>query len=132
MNATMSGINLADLTVRVALGEEEASSIPRHGQPGIRNHSLLAILLGVVGQGASRWKVLHTIVEAMRGRGIFAQSREDLTPVRLDPLSLIPLGVVTGQLLLRPRAAYHIASGAVSAYSLTAATVETIKALDVK
>jgi hypothetical protein len=68
----------------------------------------------------------------MRGRGIFAGSREDLTPVRIDPLSLIPLSVVTGQLLLRPRAAHHIATGAVNAYSLTAATIETIMAFDGK
>jgi predicted ATP-grasp superfamily ATP-dependent carboligase len=132
MNATLSGVNLADLTVRVALGEEGASAAPRSGQPGIRSHSLMALLLGVANHGASRWEVLHTIAEDMRGRGIFAQSKEDLTPLGSDPLSLIPLGVVTVQLLLRPRAAHHIATGAVNAYSLTAATVETIMAFDEK
>ncbi len=50
----------------------------------------------------------------------------------MDPPSLIPLGVVTGHLLLRPRAAHQIATGTVSAYSLTAAAVETIVALDGK
>lgn len=74
----------------------------------------------------------RNIVQSIRGRGIFAASREDLTPVRVDPLSLIPLGVVTGQLLLRPHAAHHIATGSVSAYSLTAAAVETIMAFDGK
>ncbi len=132
MNATLSGVNLADLTVRVALGEEGASGAPRSGQPGIRSHSLMALLLGVADHGASRREVLHTIGENMRSRGIFAQSREDLTPLRSDPLSLIPLSVVTGQLLLRPRAAHHIATGAVNAYRLTAATVETIMAFDGK
>jgi hypothetical protein len=44
--------------------------------------------------------------------------------------SLIPLGVVSGQLLLSPRAASHISTGTVSAYSLTAAAVETIRALE--
>jgi len=126
MNATLSGVNLADLTVRVALGEEGASGGPRRGQPGIRSHSLLAILLGVAGHGGSRREVLGTILEDMQGRGVFAQSKEDLTPVRLDPPSLIPLGVVTGQLLLRPRAAHRIAAGAVNAYSMSAATIETI------
>ncbi len=92
----------------------------------------MAHLLRVADHGASRWEVLHTIGEDMRGRGIFAQSREDLTPVRSDPLSLIPLSVVTGQLLLCPGAAHHIATGAVNAYSLTTATVETIMAFDEK
>jgi predicted ATP-grasp superfamily ATP-dependent carboligase len=130
MNATLSGVNLADLTVRVALGEEGVSAISNSRQLGIRSHSLMALLLGVADHGASRWEVLHTIEEDLRGRGIFANSREDLTPLRSDPLSLIPLGVVTGQLLLHPRAAHHIATGAVNAYSLSAATVEAIMAFD--
>jgi predicted ATP-grasp superfamily ATP-dependent carboligase len=132
MNATLSGVNLADLTVRIALGEEGAYGTYQSGQPGIRSHSLMALLLGIADHGASRREVLHTLGEDMRGRGIFARSREDLTPVRIDPLSLIPLGVVTGQLLLNPRAANHIATGAVNAYSLTAATVEMIMAFDGK
>jgi hypothetical protein len=132
MNATLSGINLADLTVRVALGEERASADPRRGQPGMRSHSLMAILLGEADHGASRWELLQTLGEDLRGRGIFAESREDLTPICLDPPSLIPLGVVTGQLLLNPHAAHYIATGAVKAYSLSAATVETIMAFDGK
>jgi len=132
MNATLSGVNLADLTVRVALGEVEGSGSPRRGHPGIRSHSLMAILLGVADHGGSRREVLHTIAEDMRGRGIFAESKEDLTPISVDPLSLIPLGVVTGQLLLRPRASHQIATGAINAYSLSADTVETIMAFDGK
>jgi carbamoylphosphate synthase large subunit len=132
MNAALSGVNLADLTVRVALGEVEGSGDPRRGHLGIRSHSLMAIMLGVADHGGSRWEVLLTIAEDMWGRGIFAESQEDLTPVRVDPLSLIPLGVVTGQLLLRPRAAHQIATGAVNAYSLSASTVETIMAFDGK
>jgi len=132
MNATLSGVNLADLTVRVALGEVGASSDTLSGHPGIRSHSLMAILLGIADHGGSRRKVLRTIVEDMRGRGIFAESKEDLTPIRMDPPSLIPLSVVTGQLLFRPRAAHHIATSAINAYSLTAAAVETIMAFDGK
>ena len=130
MNAMLSGVNLADLTVRVALGEVEDTTHLRSGHPGIRSHSLMAILLGVADHGGSRWKLLGTIGEDIRGRGVFARSREDLTPFRKDPPSLIPLGVVCGQLLLNPHAAHHIATGAVNAYSLSASTVETIMALD--
>ena len=130
MNAALSGVNLADLTVRVALGKIGSSGETRRGRPGIRSHSLLAILLGIAAQGGSRRELLHTIVEDTRSRGIFAESREDLTPGRTDPPSLIPLGVVIGQLLLRPRAASRISTGTVSAYSLTAEAVETICALE--
>jgi predicted ATP-grasp superfamily ATP-dependent carboligase len=130
MNAVLSGVNLADLTVRVALGEIEASDVTRCGRPGRRSHSLLAILLGIAEQSGSRREVLRTIAQDIRGCGLFAESQEDLTPLRLDPPSLIPLAVVTGQLLLHPGEAKHLSAGTVNAYSLTAAAVETIMALD--
>lgn len=98
---------------------------------GRHSHSLLANLLGSADHSRSRRDVLHTIGEVIRGRGIFANSREDLTPMRMDPLSLIPLAVVTGQLLLRPSAAHHIATSAISTYSLTASAIETIIAIDI-
>jgi hypothetical protein len=131
-NATLSGVNLADLTVRVALGEMGASGDAQCGLPGRHSHSLLAILLGIADHGGSRWDVLHTIAQDVRGRGNFAESQEDLTPLRMDPPSFLPLAVVTGQLLLNPRAAQHLAANTVNAYSLTATAVETIVALDDK
>ena len=132
MNAALSGVNLADMTVRVALGETEASGVTLFGHSGRRSHSLLAILLGIADHSGSRQEVLRTIAQDIRGLGIFAGSREDLTPVRVDPPSLIPLAAVTGQLLLRPRAAQHIAASTVKAYSLTAAAVETIMSFDLE
>jgi len=132
MNATLSGVNLADLTVRVALDEMEDTSKTQCGHPGLRSHSLMALLLGVADHGGSRRELLRTIVEDIRERGTFARSKEDLTPVRVDPPSLIPLCVVSGQLLLNPHAAHHIATGAINAYSLTDKTVETIMSLDAK
>jgi hypothetical protein len=88
--------------------------------------------MGIADHDGSRRELLRTIVESVRGLGTFARSNEDLTPVRMDPPSLIPLGVVSGQLLLNPHAAHHIATGAINAYSLTTTTVETILSLDVK
>jgi predicted ATP-grasp superfamily ATP-dependent carboligase len=130
MNAALSGVNLADLIVRVALGDAGASGDVVRGRPGIRSHSLMAILLGVADRGGSRRQVLRTLLEEIRGRGLFAGSQEDLTPARLDPPSLVPLGAVIGLLLLDPRAAHHLATGAVNAYSLNAAAVETIMAFN--
>jgi hypothetical protein len=66
----------------------------------------------------------------MAGRGVFAHSREDLTPLLLDPPSLVPLSMVTVLLLLHPHMAHRLATGAVNAYSLTAAAVETIIGCD--
>ena len=132
MNAILSGVNLADLTIRVALDEVEDTANVQLGRPNIRSHSLMALLLGVADHDGSRRKLLHTILQDIRGQGIFAGSKEDLTPVRIDPPSLIPLAVVSGQLLLRPRSAHHIATSAINAYSLNAKTIETIMAFNEK
>ena len=96
----------------------------------LQQHILLAILLGTADQSGSRREVLSTLLDGLRGHGIFCRSSEDLTPLRLDPPCLIPLGVVSARLLLSPRAARRIATGAVNAYSLTEATVEAIMACD--
>jgi hypothetical protein len=132
MNAALSGVNLAELTVRVALGEVEDIANVQFGHPGIRSHSLMALLLGIADHGGSRLKLLDTIFQDIRGRGVFEGSKEDLTPVRTDPPSLVPLTMVSGQLLLLPRSAHHIATGAVNAYSLNARTIKTILTLDGK
>jgi len=129
MNAALSGVNLAALVVRVALGEAEVGETSHVGRVAVRSHSLLAILLGVAGQGGSRRDVLRHIGQAILHRGIYADSREDVTPLHNDPASVLPLAVVIGQLLRDPRAAKHLGAGAIAAYSLTANAVETILAL---
>jgi predicted ATP-grasp superfamily ATP-dependent carboligase len=130
MNAALSGVNLADLTVQLALGEMGESDKTRVGRMGIRSHSLLAILVGIAAGGGLRRDVLRTLVQAIRGRGVFAESREDLTPFFLDPPSLIPLALVIGRLLVSPSVAQRLATGTVNTYSLTTAAIEAIIALD--
>lgn len=129
MNAALSGVDLADLTVRVALGEIDGTDDPPHGRPGVRSHSLMANLLGVAAQDGSRRALLRSLAQAAGRRGIYRGSREDLTPVRADPASILPLGLVVGWLLLRPTAAREIAAGAVGAYSLSAEAVRAIHAM---
>ena len=129
MNAALSGVNLAALVVRVALGEAEVGEKPHVGRIGVRSHSLLAILLGVAGQGGSRRDVVRHITQAILHRGLYADSREDVTPLRNDPASVLPLAIVIGHLLRDPRAAKRLGAGAIAAYSLTADAVETILAL---
>lgn len=98
MNATLSGMNMADLTVRVALGEAVDSAEVPCGQPGTRSHSLMALLLGIADHGGTRRDLLRAMLQAIWKSGIFVESQEDLTPLYADLFSLIPFGVVAGQL----------------------------------
>ena len=54
----------------------------------------------------------------MTHSGEFAGSVEGLTPLRLDPPSVLAAGAVLAQLLVDPRRARRIATDTITSYSL--------------
>jgi hypothetical protein len=124
-NAVASGVPLPELQLRLSLGEM-FDGPPVIGRPGVRTHSLMAICLGAADRSARRGPVVARLAAALAGRGPYRSSREILTPVRSDPVSVLPLGFVLARLLARPAAASRIASHAVGAYSLSPETVTAI------
>ena len=75
----------------------------------------MALALGAAEQRGSRRAVLGSLDRALRRRPPFRGSREVLTPVGRDPLSLAPALAIVGALLARPRIVTNLADGAVSA-----------------
>jgi predicted ATP-grasp superfamily ATP-dependent carboligase len=130
MNAVLSGVNLADLLVRLSLGESFKEAGVRVGKLGVRSHSLLATLLGLAAANASRSRIAAEVVRAVAGRGVYSGSREDLTPLRSDPPSLLPLAVVIVGVLCNPAIANRLSAHTVADYSLTPKAVQTICSLD--
>jgi predicted ATP-grasp superfamily ATP-dependent carboligase len=130
MNAALSGVNLADLLVRLSLGESFKDAGIRMGNPGIRSHSLLATLLGLAAANTSRTHIAGEVVQAVRGRRVYSGSREDLTPILSDPFSLFPLSFVIVGLLFNPSIANRLAGQTVADYSLTPKAVQTIWSLE--
>ena len=126
MNGVISGVNLADILVRLSMGESFSQAPLRMGRFGIRSHSLAATLLGIAGRGGSRLQLLKEAAKAVFKRGIYQNSREDLTPITKDWQSVIPLKFIGLQLLINPGRARQIADHAVSAYALKQETVEKI------
>jgi len=130
MNAVLSGVNLADILVRLSLGESFKDARIRVSNPGICSHSLLATLLGLAAANASRTRIAGEIAQAVAGRGVYSGSREDLTPILSDPLSLLPLSVVIMGLLFNPSIANRLSAHAIADYSLTPQAVRTICRLE--
>jgi len=130
MNAVLCGVNLADILVRLSLGESFKEGGIRVGNAGIRSHSLLATLLGLAADNAPRTRIAGEVMRAVLGRGVYSGSKEDLTPIRLDPFSIVPLTVVLVQLLFDPSVAQHLSGHTVADYSLTSEAVETIRKLE--
>jgi len=130
MNAVLSGVNLADILVRLSLGESFKEAGIRVGEPGVRSHSLLATLLGLAAENAPRRRIADEVIQAILGRGVYLGSKEDLTPIRLDPFSFVPLTVVLVQLLFNPSVAQLLSGHTVADYCLTPKAVETIRRLE--
>ena len=116
MNAFYSGINIPDKVVQLALRKTQQEDITQ--QIGIRSHSLLALLLGTAAYNQTRKSVIKAIFQSVLKREIFKNSKEDLTPITQDFFSIIPLCVVSIQLLLNPKNAIKLARKTVDNYSL--------------
>ncbi len=126
MNAYLSGINFPELIIQAALGRDRQANQTLPGKVGVRSHSLIAILLGLAGEGRSRAYLIQNIRQSIEKKGIFEDSKEDLTPFALDPLSAIPFVVVLGQLLISPRRAIAIGEQTIDSYSLRASTIASL------
>jgi hypothetical protein len=116
MNAVFGGVNLADILVRISAGDTAAAAEP--GAPGVRTHMLLMGLLTRAAAGRRR-DVAAELLRAMRGRGVYAGSREELLPLRIDYKSLFPLGYVLSRLLADPKSATALSNGSIASYALS-------------
>jgi hypothetical protein len=124
-NAAASGVNIAELQVRLTLGEELAGGT-RVGRAGVRTHGTIALLLGAAARGESRRSLLRGIGEALAHRGVYADSAEQLTPLLRDPPSALAAVFVAARLVLGPHAATQIARRAVSGYAIDPASVAKV------
>jgi hypothetical protein len=125
-NAAASGVNIAELQVRLTLGERLEGPV-RRGRSGVRTHGTIALLLGTAARGESRGSLLREVGKALAGRGIYRESAEQLTPLLRDPPSALAAAFVAARVLLAPKAAAEIARRAVSGYAVDPASVEKVE-----
>ncbi|MCB2177617.1 MAG: carbamoyl-phosphate-synthetase [Actinomycetales bacterium] len=116
MNALVNGANLAELQVRLSLGEQLPSVAD--GTRSARSHGLIHAVLGAAADGGGRRGVLATAGRVFVQRGEYAGSREGLTPPRADPPSALATAYVVGRLVLDPARAQRMATGTIASYSL--------------
>jgi predicted ATP-grasp superfamily ATP-dependent carboligase len=127
MNATFNGINIADRIVRLSLGEKLSFNVEK--QTPVESHILITMLLGKTAKNGTRRVVVLELLAALFKKGSYQHSQEEIANLSLDFLSLIPLLMVTFQLLVNPKNCLKVAAGAVYNYALTQAAVEQIQAL---
>jgi biotin carboxylase len=125
MSAYLAGIDLVGLLLAVSLGH--ASEPVPASRDGVRTHLAMQALLGCASRGGGRREILGVCWQLATGGGAYADSTEELTPLRLDWLSVVPLVVITFALLLQPRLAASLTRQGWGAHLLDLASIATIE-----
>jgi predicted ATP-grasp superfamily ATP-dependent carboligase len=127
MNAVLNGVNVADMQIRLSLGERTPSRAS--AEVGRRSHNTIQALLGVASRDRSRAAVIREATRVVLRRGPYANSREGMTPIWRDPPSALPVAVVLIALLLNPHNGARLASMTIGNYSL-GSVINSLPGLD--
>jgi hypothetical protein len=103
MSAYLAGLDLVDLLLRVSQGK---TPTPAPDSPeGVRTHLAMQALLGCAARDGTRREIFRECVHVAARRGRYAESIEELTPVRSDWISAVPLAMTALALLANPKLA---------------------------
>lgn len=124
MAAYLAGTDLIDLLLRVSLGEAPEPLLD--SREGVLTHQAMQALLGCAQRGGSRREVLREAMDLAFQRGVYAGSIEELTPVRLDIFSAVPLAITVLALLVSPKLSHPLANSGWGRHLLSPRTIEKI------
>ncbi|MDQ8732452.1 hypothetical protein [Bradyrhizobium sp. LHD-71] len=125
MSAQLAGCDLLGLLLQVSVAASPAELPP--GQPGVRSHLALQALLGCALRTGSRLELARECGRLAMKRGIYQGSREELTPLRADWLSVVPTLFAAAWLLIRPEAASTMARAGWGEHLLNPETIRQIE-----
>jgi predicted ATP-grasp superfamily ATP-dependent carboligase len=128
MNAYLAGVDLVGLLLLISQGEVPAA-LPQ-SRAGVRTHLAMQVLLGCASRGGTRRDILCECWRLLTGGGPYAGSAEELTPVRLDWISAVPLAMTAILLLLAPKLAIRLARGGWGAHLLDLRSIGLIESED--
>jgi len=116
-NAWRSGVDLISPLLGLACGR--AAEPQPAGRAGIATHQLLLAVLGAAERTGRRRPVMTELAAALRHRGDYARSYEELAPVRGDPLAATPVTLAAAAIMVWPPAWQWFAASSVRNYALS-------------
>jgi hypothetical protein len=116
-NAQLAGVDLVASMMALAVGEHPPVQPP--GRAGVRSHQLLLAILGAAQGTGSRRAIAREILRATRHVEPYAASVEELTPLRHDARTAVPLVIAAAATLAWPPVWQRFGRGSVEAYALT-------------
>lgn len=121
MTGALSGVDLAGCLLSVSVGE--APSPRPAGRVNVRTRLSLMGILKAAGRNGRRSDVLGELCMIARKKGRYIDTVEELTPLHMDPWSVLPVVAVALQLIISPHRAERLAQQAVGNYSLSPKSV---------
>ncbi|MEH2480333.1 hypothetical protein V1282_003690 [Nitrobacteraceae bacterium AZCC 2146] len=125
MSAWLAGVDLVDLLLRVSLGETPA--VASESRENVTTHQAMQALLGCAQRGGTRRALLRACRDLLGHRGPYLGSVEELTPVRLDWVSAVPLAITALLLLASPKLAHPLAKRGWGAHLLDITSLRKIE-----
>jgi predicted ATP-grasp superfamily ATP-dependent carboligase len=125
MSAYLAGTDLVGLLLQLSRGETPPAL--RDSREGVRTHLAMQALFGCASKGGTRRDLLRECWRLLTGAMPYADSTEELTPVRSDWLSALPLTMTATLLLARPQAATSLARGGFGAHLLSLESIRRIE-----
>ena len=128
MSAYLAGADLVGLLLRISKGETPVAA--PEGREGVRTQLAMQALLGCASRGGTRRDIVRECWQLATGGGPYADSTEELTPVRLDWVSAVPLAMTAILLLVNPKLAVTLARRGFGAHLLNVGSVRLIESED--
>jgi predicted ATP-grasp superfamily ATP-dependent carboligase len=125
MSAYLAGVDLVTLLLGISRGETPA--VASEGSVGVRTHLAMQVLLGCASGGGTRRDILREGWRLLTGGAPYAESVEELTPVRLDWISAVPLAMTAMLLLLAPKRAKTLARSGWGSHLLDLESIRLIE-----
>jgi predicted ATP-grasp superfamily ATP-dependent carboligase len=125
MSAYLAGLDLVDLLLRVSQGKTPESA--PDSREGVRTHLAMQALLGCAARDGTRHEVFRECMRVAARRGPYAGSVEELTPVRRDWISAVPLAMTALVLLANPKLAGKLSKKGWGAHLLGIKSIRLIE-----
>ncbi|WP_426531290.1 hypothetical protein [Bradyrhizobium sp. McL0615] len=127
-NAYRSGVDLVRFLLLISQGATPAA-LPE-GREGVLTRLAVQALLGCAAGGGTRRDIARECVRLFAKREPYAGSTEELTPVRSDWISAVPLAVTAALLLASPKSAIKLARSGFGAHLLDLTSIRAIEGLE--
>ena len=128
MSAYLAGVDLLELLLQVSQGETPAAA--SESRVGVRTHLAMQALLGCASRGGTRRDIIRECWRLKTGGRPYADSAEELTPVRLDWISVVPLATIAILLLLAPKLGVTLARDGWGSHLLDLGSIRLIESED--